>query len=205
MKLRCIIAIPPALGLALAACDGASARSSRAGAPPPPPVVVAVVDSALTPEEHLRRFREGLEPVRTLEGGASSRDALVEAWADAMERGDTARLVALHLTRAEFAYLYFPESPYAAPPTRTPPDFLWFQFRAGSEKGLNRAVRRLGGRPLRIDALACAPPKSHGSSLLHEGCTVRRRTAEGTVEERLFGTIVEREGRFKFVTYANQF
>lgn len=190
--------------LALAACDAASAGSSGTSAEGPPPAV-AVVDSALAPEEHLRRFREGLDPVRALDSVASSRDALVEAWADALERQDTARLVSLHLTRAEFAYLYFPESPYAAPPARTPPEFLWFQFRENSEKGLNRAVRRLGGRPVEIEALTCAPPRRHGRSLLHEACRVRRRTAEGVMEQRLFGTILERDGRFKFVSYANEF
>lgn len=196
MNLRCIILVP----LALAACDAASAGSTDL---PPPSPAIAVVDSALTPEEHLRRFWEGLEPVQALDSVATSRQALVDAWADAIERRDTARLVALHLTRAEFAYLYFPESPYAAPPTRTPPDFLWFQIKASSEKGLNRAVRRLGGTPLELEALACPAPRPHGRSLLHEGCTVRRRTARGAVEQRLFGTIVERDGRFKFVSYAS--
>lgn len=205
MNLRCIIAVP--FALALTACDHASARDAGADRESPAPAAAAVVvDSALTPEEHLRRFRDGLAPVEALEGGESSREALVRAWADAMERQDTARLVALHLTRAEFAYLYFPESPYAAPPARTPPDFLWFQFRENSEKGLNRAVRRLAGEPLGVEGVRCPEaPRPHGRSLLHEGCTVRRRTVEGAVEQRLFGTILERDGRFKFVSYANQF
>lgn len=200
MNLRTILAVT----LVVAGCDAASAPSAGFDLRSPSSVV-AVVDSALAPEEHLRRFRGGLEPVHALDSVAPSRDALVEAWAEAIERQDTARLVSLHLTRAEFAYLYFPESPYAAPPARTPPEFLWFQFRENSEKGLNRAVRRLGGRPLELEALACAAPRPHGRSLLHERCTARRRTAEGLVEQRLFGTILERDGRFKFVSYANEF
>jgi hypothetical protein len=200
VKLRSIIAVP----LALAACDAASAPSGGDAEAPSP--VVAVVDSALTPQEHLRRFREGLEPVDTLAGGAGSREALVRRWVEAVEAADTAAVVAMHLTRAEFAYLYFPESPYASGRTRTPPDFLWMQFRLNSEKGIGRTFTRLAGRPLGYRALVCPEaPKAQGRSVLHERCLLRRDTEAGRVEQRLFGTIVERDGRFKFVSYANEF
>lgn len=191
--------LPAALLLLLGA--GCRAAPEPDGAP----AAAVAVDSVLSPEEHLRRFREGLAPVAALGGGADSREALVERWVAALEANDADALVALHLTRAEFAYLYFPESPYAHPPVQTPPDFLWFQFRVNSEKGVNRAAARLGGAPLGYRALVCPePPKPHGASVLHERCAVRRATPQGVVEQRLFGTVLEREGRFKFVSYANE-
>jgi hypothetical protein len=194
-----------AVPLALAACGGASGSSTE-GTGEAPSAAAAVVDSALTPEEHLRRFRAGLAEVAALDSVASSREDLVRRWVEAVEAADTAAVVALHLTRAEFAYLYFPESPYAAGPTATPPDFLWMQFRMNSEKGIGRTFARLAGKPLGYRALVCPePPKPHGRSVLHERCTVRRETEGGTVEQRLFGTILERQGRFRFVSYANEF
>lgn len=199
MSLRRALATLALLPLA-AACD---VPPSAGAAPPPPPVVV---DSALTPEEHLRRFRDGLVPVDSLAGGEASREALVHRWVEAVEAADTAAVVAMHMTRAEFAYLYFPESPYAVGPTATPPDFLWMQFRLNSEKGIGRTFARLAGAPLGYRALICPePPKPHGRSVLHERCLVRRETDGGTIEQRLFGTVVERGGRFKFVSYANEF
>lgn len=195
MVLRWILAF----SFVLAACEAPPSADAA------PSTAVAVVDSALAPEEHLRRFREGLAPVDTLAGGAGSREALVRRWVAAVEAADTAAILAMHLTRAEFAYLYFPESPYADGATRTPPDFLWMQFRMNSEKGIGRVFARMAGRPLGYRGLVCPePPKPHGASVLHERCLLRRETDGGTVEQRLFGTLVERDGRFKFVGYANE-
>lgn len=201
MSVRRVLTTLALLPLA-AACEA----PPSAGAAPPPPLPGVVVDSALTPEEHLRRFREGLPAVTALDSVATTREELVRRWVEAVEAADTAAIVALHLTRAEFAYLYFPDSPYASGRTRTPPDFLWMQFRMNSEKGIGRTFTRLAGRPLGYRALVCPePPRPQGAGVVHERCVLRRETADGTIEQRLFGTILERDGRFKFVGYTNEF
>ena len=164
------------------------------------------VDSILPPEESLRRFRAGLAPVMELSGGAESRGALVQAFIRAVERSDTATIRKLVLNRAEFAYLYYPSSPLAAPPYRQPADLLWMQIQLNSEKGIVRVLRRYGGDSIPYASHRCpAGGSRQGDLRLWQGCTLRLATAGGTVEKRLFGTIVERDGRFKFVSYANDF
>lgn len=199
-RLRPAVAVPRGvaavlLTLLLPAC----------GAPGAAPSATAAVDSALPSGQALRRFREGLPEVRELSGGAESREALVRRWVRALEEQDTAALRALVLSPAEFAWLYHPELPAGSPAARMRPEVLWLLVQQNSEKGIVRVVRRLGGRPLGYLGHTCpAPAVRQGASRLWEGCAVTRAAAPGdTAAQRLFGSIVERGGRFKFVSYAN--
>ena len=167
-----------------------------------------VVDSALPMGEQMRRFREGLpERPRALRGGASSREGLVRRFVGALERADTAAIVRLGVTRAEYAWLILPSSPLFAPPYNHPPALAWFQLTSASETGLTRLLDRRGGRDLGVLGHGCAlAPERQGSNRLWTGCVVRRAGAGGdTVDERLFGPIVERDGIYKFLGFANQF
>jgi hypothetical protein len=158
--------------------------------------------------ELLRRFRADLGPApAALAGGAASREALVRAFVRAVETRDTAAFRRLTLSRAEFAYLYFPDSPLARPPYEMPPALLWFQLTEGSHKGVGRLLARLGGAPLGYAGHRCAaPPERQGANRLWERCTVRLVGAPGdTAVRRLFGPIVARGGRFKFLGYANDY
>lgn len=202
------------LAAALAACgspeqdavthtDGASAAEGAAAGPP----AAAVIDSALPPEEELRRFRADIqeEPV-ALAGGTRSRDALGREFARALARADSTALRRMLLTRAEFAYLVYPSSPYTRPPYRQPPWLVWMQLEQESEKGLRRLLARRAGRPLRYAGVSCAgEPETAGASRLWRQCVIRRARAPGdTVAEQLFGVIVEHDGRFKLASYGNE-
>jgi hypothetical protein len=49
-------------------------------------------------------------------------------------------------------------------------------------------------------------PEREGPNTLWRNCHARRALATGdTILDDLFGTIVERSGRYKFVSYANKF
>ena len=160
-----------------------------------------VVDSILPIAEHLRRFRVGLDSTDTLAHASPSREELVARWAKAVAANDTADLNAMLLSRSEFAWLYYPESPMSKPPYEAPPELLWGQLLASSNKGASQLVRRFGGSTAKATALRCpAPPEPLGANLLHTKCEVRL-TAPGreTLQGILFGTIIERGGRFKFV------
>ena len=73
-------------------------------------------------------------------------------------------------------------------------------------KELRRALDRLGGQSLGyVDYRCQREPERQGENALWTDCTIRRTVApRGTVSERLFGTIIERGGRYKFVSYANE-
>jgi hypothetical protein len=167
-----------------------------------------IVDSILPIEEELRRFRADLKDVPTrLTGGAPTRDELVARFVRAIETSDTAALRGMAMTRAEFAYLYYPSSPYAKPPYRQPPWLTWMMLERASSAGLTRLLRRLGGQRLRYVDYACpAPAERRAVNVLWSKCVLRLTGPDGdTVRGQLFGAIIDRAGRWKFMSYANDF
>lgn len=165
-----------------------------------------VIDSILPVEEELRRFRTGLgEPLPLLENAGSSRERLIHAFATAVSRADTALLRRLAISRAEFAWLVYPQSPFTREPYRQSPELLWRQISAASESGLRRLLDRFGGKPLRVAATHCeAKPELQERNRIWRGCALEIETSAGTSRRaRLFGDIIERDGRYKFVGYGN--
>ena len=165
-----------------------------------------VVDSILPVEEHLRRFRVDLPSVDTLQHASPSMDALVARLAHAVSTHDTTDLNAMVLNRQEFAWLYYPESPMSRPPYEAPPELLWGQILASSDKGARQLVNRLGGSTITVSRLRCpTAPDTAGANLLHTRCEVRfAAPGKPTLEGNLFGSVIERDGRFKFMGFANR-
>ena len=209
-----LLALLAALGLA--ACDGGEGDARRANAHPAAASrdtsavhpAAAIVDSARPIEEELRRFREGLPPTAALQGGAGSRDALIREFMTAVNRADTAALRRLALTRAEYAWLVYPESPLAGPPYNQPPGLAWMLLQQASNTGATRLLQPApGGRGWRLLGSRCPDaPVREGANRLWRRCEVHVVRPDGdTVWARLFGVIVQRDGRFKFVGYDNDF
>lgn len=165
----------------------------------------ATIDSVFPMPEMIRRFRVGLPELSALNGGESSRQALVTAFTAALAAQDARALGTMALSRAEFASLYFPNTPDATRAMGLPPQRKWDQIVLNSEKGIGRALSRLGGTPLTLQSLDCPnPPITSGPMKLHEGCLVHLRRGDGTAfDGRIFGSIIEYGGRFKFVGYSN--
>jgi hypothetical protein len=190
-----------AIAAACAAGDGQAAADSPAAVAAP----ATVIDSALPRDEEIRRFRQGLAEPAALAHGAPSADSLVARFARAVEARDTAALRALRIDRAEFAYLYYPTNALARPPYDLAPGLMWFQLEGNSGRGLYHVLDERGGRPLTIVGHRCEQVTREGENRVYGGCVVRRLQAPGdTVQEQLFGAIVERGGTFKFVSYSNR-
>ncbi len=171
-----------------------------------PPAVTGVVDSIFPIEEELRRFRADLPNTPTaLTEVATSREALVVRFVEALARGELAELQALALDRAEFAYLYYPFTHFTEAPFELGPGLLWFQTQNRSSRGLRRMLKRLGGQPIEYLGHSCKPlPAAEDENLLWRSCEVELRLPSGEAyRDRLFGSILERHGRFKFVSYSN--
>jgi hypothetical protein len=163
------------------------------------------VDSILPIEEEIRRFKERVgRAAAELEGGTDSRDALVAMFVSAVERADTATLARMSLDPAEFIDLYYPHTMYTHKPYELSPSILWLLMTQNSEKGLVRLIRRYGGQSFGFEGYRCdAEPKIEGPNRIWDGCVLDRRV-DGKVEtQRFFGSIIERDGRFAFVSYAN--
>lgn len=165
----------------------------------------AVVDSIFPLEEALRRFRQGIPRTTVLEGGAPSRDALVERFAQAVHERDTVALRRMVLSRAEFAWLYYPTSVFSREPYYQMPQLTWFLNTEDSRKGITRVLERLGGGadPGIADYNCPIGPRSDGGLTFWDGCLVELELEGDRRRMRLFGSIVELGGRYKFYSYAN--
>jgi len=191
--------------LAALACDPAQAGNARpdtSGAQS-----AGVVDSILPAGEALRRFQSGLSRVSGLGGSAPSRDALVERFVRALETGDTAALGRLHVSKAEYAFVYFPTSAYTRKPYELPPDIAWMLSEQNSAKGFTRISRRLGGKKLDVRGYECAPAVTEGENRFWRSCHVSYvDPATGhPVTKKLFGAIMQHGRGYKFLSYANDF
>lgn len=164
-----------------------------------------VVDSIIPRDEALRRFRVGVDSVSTLTGGRPSRDALMRDFLRAVEARDTATLRAMQLTRAEFAWIFYPTNPQGLPPYDLSPSLMRFMMEGRSAHGLSQLLEARGGRPMHVAGYSCDTTTVEGANRVHQLCTIRRVQAPGdTVTERIFGPILERDGAFKFVSYTNR-
>lgn len=164
------------------------------------------IDSILPMEEYLRRFRIGLDTPTALTGGAASRDDVARAFLAAVQAQDTVAVKQLLVSRAEFAWLIFPDHKYAAPPYELDPAIFWGQMGSESAKGVGRLFRRFGGKALAFRSLECSRDTvqmRQGPATLWGSCVTHYRANDSTVALRIFGTIIERDGRFKLLSAAN--
>jgi hypothetical protein len=164
-----------------------------------------VVDSILPRDEDLRRFRAAIPgpPPTALSGGRPSLRALMADYVAALAARDTAAVAALTVNRAEYAYLYFPDSQEEK--HGFPVAVAWLLSEEGSGKGVGRALERLGGTDARLVRADCgAAPKRQGRQAVWGPCrvTVRHRVGERTLP--LANAVVERGGQFKLVSGANE-
>lgn len=170
------------------------------------PASVIQVDSVLSREEALRRFRAGVgAPPEGLAPAFHSREALVRQLVDVIERADTLGLVPLVLTRAEFAYLYYPTNPLSRPPYDLTPALMWFRLQGSNRRAALALMRVRGGTSLGYESHECTRSAREGANTIWSDCQVVRRLPDGGERsERLFGTIVERDGRYKLVALSNE-
>ncbi len=170
------------------------------------PTTTRIVDSILPLEEEIRRFTNTSPPLLHLSNGAPSREELVEQWVAAIETRDSAALGRLHVTPGEFIGLYYPNSVYTSPPYRQSPSLVWFRMVNSSSRGSTRVMQRHGGHPFPLRGLRCEEaPMPRGPIRVWSPCLVQREGDSTAPDQRLFGPILEHEGRFKFLTYDSEY
>lgn len=183
------------------ACDARSTPKTGAADAP-----AGVIDSALPIPVLLERFRATTtDTPAVLRGGAERPETLVRALLAAVSARDTATLRSLVMTRSEFAWLYYPHTKFVARPYELGPELVWLQHVAGSETGAVRLLERYGGARLRFEALLCADSVIvEGPNRITPGCRVRFAAADSAPRTlQLFAGLLARDGRYKFLSYAN--
>lgn len=195
----------------LGACDRSAPRPAGSSSPAAASSLAAQsrltrVDSFIPREVALERFRKSGRKVTQLAHAAVSRDELVREFVRALERRDTTTLRQLIISRDEFAWLYYSTSKQGLPPYSLNPDLMWFMQVEQSNSGMTRALNQLGGKHLSYAGYRCeGSSTTEGENTLWGPCTVRLVQAPGdTAEGRLFGPILRREGKYKFLSYANK-
>jgi hypothetical protein len=109
--------------------------------------------------------------------------------------------------RAEYAWLYYPTTLISRPPYELPPALAWFQLQETNRKGALRLLRAFGGRRLELRDHSCAAaPAVEGENRIWTGCTITLAADGGEpTSQRLFAAILERDGRFIFLSFHNDF
>jgi len=168
-----------------------------------------VVDSLLPPEEEARRFRAAFpgDSATAFVGGEGNRHALVRRFIRSLAAADTNDLRKMVVKGREFVDIYYPGSQYANGPYHQPVGFAWRMIQNPSVAGFTKLVRRLAGHPMTFVLERCEPKVlREGKVDRHTGCLVRIVDERGdSVSKRLFGSIVSYEGRYKFLSYTNDF
>lgn len=202
---RTLLPLLASFALAAAALT-ACADSSDAPETPEDEAPRRVVDSVFPPEEQIRRFQATVTDTPTaLFGAADTRDALVERFLAAAELRSPDSLLALAMTKGEFAFLYYPNSRFAAPPYQLAPEVLWFQIRNSESRGVTRLLRQLEERRMDVLGYECeeAPVGSSTVRIWEDCFALLPGDTVDTVRLRLFGSIVEHDGAFKFLSLSN--
>ena len=149
-------------------------------------------------------FRRDLERVDSLEGAEPSIERLIGRLARSVQRSDTGALRVLVMSRREYAYLYYPTSPFTRAPTKQEPGLQWFLHLEHSQKGASRLLREYGGKSFTILRNECRPPaRVEGRNVLWDDCRQTIVVGGDTLITRLFGGVFERDGRFKIFSYGN--
>lgn len=201
---RTTAALILALALAVGCCAPWDApRGGGTSARPSP----SVIDSVFPIDVMLDRFRVDIPEARELSSGASSRDSLVERVVRALVGADTLAFEELTVDLSEWAWLYYPTSAQALPPYELPPGMAWLQVQQNNRTGVLRALQRLEGQALEYQGYSCDPdPTVEGENTIWVGCLVTlARADQGPTAIRLFSSILERNGQFAVLSYANDF
>lgn len=168
-----------------------------------------VVDSARPIEEEVRRFKRtvGGASLETLQHASNSRDALVRRIVGDVAKGDSADLALAAVTPREFIDLIYPSSPYTHAPYKESPAVVWMEIANSSVGGYRRLIRRLGGQGFAYESHNCEPKaERQGKNVLWLNCSVRVLTPQReTTTQRWFGSIIERDGRYKVLSFKNQY
>jgi hypothetical protein len=138
-----------------------------------------------------------------LDHAAPSAEALARDVLQALERRDAVRLRSLALTEAEFGRIVWPELPAARPERNLPLAYVWGDLQGKSNAGLRRVMAASGGRGYALTGVQfLGGTTQYRSYLVHRQARLLVRDERGHEQTvRLFGSVLERRGRFKVFSY----
>jgi len=131
-----------------------------------------------------------------------SKDAAVEAFLHALTARDRATLSAMAVSETEFLKYIWPALPASRPEVGMPADRAWADQAQRNAAYLSQTLGEHGGRRYTLLAASFgAPATSYGAFTVHPKTTLDVRTDNGTLEVRLFGSMIESGGRWKIYSF----
>ena len=134
-----------------------------------------------------------------LAGGAGSIRELGARYLEALARRDTAGMHALRVTEAEHNEVLWPEFPASG--LNMPVEVAWQNVERASWRKGARIAARFGGVSHKLRGVHCRKGVTQYASFrVHGDCWVTMRPPDGPpFEAKLFGSIVEMDGRYKII------
>ena len=135
--------------------------------------------------------------------GASfdSADALAAAALERLAAGDRAGLAALALSERELRATVWPALPASRPDVGMPWAYFWRDHAARSGAHLAALVARHGGRRYRLAGVMFDGETAYGGVTIHRAPALDVVTPGGSSRVRLFGSMAERNGRWKLYSF----
>lgn len=172
-----------------AACGSERSPEARAEGESPParPAESAVPGAAPAP----------------LAGSEATPEAVARQALEEIAAGDREALLAIALDEAEFREVVYPALPASRPERNTSADFVWRGLNQKSRNSLAFTLDRYTGRPLELVAVDfLGETTDYGSYRVHRKTALTVRTPEGGQRVvRLFGSMIERAGRYKIFSF----
>ena len=141
-------------------------------------------------------------PTRLAAAQASAPE-LAQAVLAALERRDLTSLRAVALDEQEFRDEVWPELPSARRERNLPFSYVWGELRQKSEAGLAQTLASHGGQHYDLIAVRFLDDTTqYKSYLVHRKAELTVKDTAGTQTQlRVFGSVLEKNGRFKVFSY----
>ncbi len=140
---------------------------------------------------------------KDLKHSEDSIEDLAEEVLKAVASNDPEALLKLRVSEKEFRKFLWPEFPASQPKMNVPFGFAWDNLNQKSEKAARRALSKYGGGKYRFESIYFQEKtETYDSFKLYSQSVLLVRDPEGAVQEFDFcGSIVERNGEYKFLSY----
>jgi len=145
----------------------------------------------------------GSEP--DAKGWFGSADELARGVAQGLAANDREALDRFRISREEYMAVVWPELPVSKiEQWKSQSGFVWSQHAAKSDQGLRMIIARFGGKTLTVRSVTCkTPAQEYATFKLHVRPAVELVDQSGATQaDPVFGTIIERSGRFKVFSYS---
>jgi hypothetical protein len=130
-------------------------------------------------------------------------ESLGRAVLDAIERRDADALQALALNRVEFTEHVWSELPAAQPNRNLSAGYVWGDLNQKSNTSLKRLLAAHGGKTYTLQSVRfLGETTQYDTYLVHRESELTVMDTEGTTSRlRLFGSVIEKDNRYKIFSY----